>query len=45
MFLNEVVLGNEKHITRDDSSLKKAPNGFDCVIADGQTEPGNFKIL
>ena len=40
MFLNEVVLGKENHITRDDSSLVKPPKGFDCVIADGQTEPG-----
>lgn len=39
MFLNEVVLGKENHILSDDSSLKKAPNGYDCVIADGQTEP------
>ena len=43
MFLNEVVLGKENHILSDDSSLKKAPNGYDCVIADGQTEPGYYK--
>ncbi|KAJ1548670.1 Poly [ADP-ribose] polymerase 3 [Cladochytrium tenue] len=39
MFLNEVVLGNEHTITRDDSSLRRAPAGFDCVVARGQTEP------
>ncbi len=33
MFLVEVALGKEHHITRDDSSLVKAPAGFDCVIA------------
>jgi poly [ADP-ribose] polymerase len=42
MFLNEVVLGKEHHILRDDSSLVCPPNGFDSVIADGQTEPGRF---
>ena len=40
MFLNEVALGKEHHITRDDSSLVKAPTGTDCVIAKGRTEPG-----
>ena len=40
MFLNEVALGKEHHITMDDSSLRKAPSGFDCVIAKGRTEPG-----
>lgn len=44
MFLNEVVLGKEHHITRDDPSLTKPPNGFDCVIARGHTEPGDFYI-
>jgi poly [ADP-ribose] polymerase 2/3/4 len=33
MFLVEVMLGKEHHITRDDSSLTKAPAGYDCVIA------------
>jgi poly [ADP-ribose] polymerase len=41
MFLNEVVLGKEHYITQDDPSLTKPPAGFDCVIAKGQTEPGN----
>lgn len=40
MFLNEAILGKEKHIDRDDSSLVKAPAGFDCVVAKGWTEPG-----
>lgn len=39
MFLNEVALGKEKHITRDDSSLVKAPSGFDSVVARGHREP------
>jgi len=39
MFLNEVVLGKEKHITEDDSSLKTAPKGFNSIIAQGRTEP------
>ncbi|KAJ8301262.1 hypothetical protein KUTeg_020249 [Tegillarca granosa] len=39
MFLNEVVLGKEHHITRDDSSLTKAPPGYDCIIAKGWNEP------
>ncbi|XP_074645032.1 protein mono-ADP-ribosyltransferase PARP3-like [Tubulanus polymorphus] len=39
MFLNEVALGKEHYITRDNCSLVKAPNGKDCVIAKGQTEP------
>jgi poly [ADP-ribose] polymerase len=42
MFLNEVALGKEHHITRDDPSLTKPPNGFDCVIAKGHTEPGEI---
>ncbi|XP_078678445.1 protein mono-ADP-ribosyltransferase PARP3-like [Branchiostoma floridae x Branchiostoma belcheri] len=39
MFLNEVALGKEKRITRDDSSLTKAPSGFDSVVAVGHREP------
>lgn len=39
MFLNEVALGRERTITRDDSSLKKAPAGYDSVVARGQVEP------
>ena len=42
MFLNEVALGKEKHITTDDSSLVKAPPGFDCIVARGRTEPGTY---
>lgn len=40
MFLNEVALGKEKTITKDNSSLKKAPAGFDSVVARGTVEPG-----
>lgn len=40
MFLNEVALGKEHHITVDDSSLTAPPKGFDSVIAKGYTEPG-----
>ena len=40
MFLGEVALGKEYGITRDDSSLVKAPKGYDCVVARGRTEPG-----
>lgn len=43
MFLNEVILGKEHHITTDDSSLTQAPKGFDCVIAKGWTEPDPSK--
>ncbi|EGW08878.1 protein mono-ADP-ribosyltransferase PARP3 isoform X1 [Cricetulus griseus] len=39
MFLGEVALGKEHHITTDDPSLKSPPPGFDSVIARGQTEP------
>lgn len=40
MFLNEVALGKENTITMDDSSLKEAPTGYNCVVARGQLEPG-----
>lgn len=43
MFLCEVALGKEKHITSDDSSLRRAPAGFDSVVALGQTEPDPTK--
>ena len=43
MFLNEVVLGKEHHITRDDHTLTSAPSKFDCVIAKGRTEPGTVR--
>lgn len=39
MFLNEVALGKQNIIHRDDSSLKKAPDGYDSVLAQGQQEP------
>lgn len=40
MFLNEVALGKQYPIQYDDSSLRRAPNGYDSVIAQGMTEPG-----
>uniref|UniRef100_A0A8C5WDR3 Poly [ADP-ribose] polymerase n=1 Tax=Leptobrachium leishanense TaxID=445787 RepID=A0A8C5WDR3_9ANUR len=43
MFLNEVALGKEHHITRDDSSLRAAPKGYDSVVALGYTEPDPTK--
>lgn len=39
MFLNEVALGKEHTITHDNSSLRKAPKGFDSVVARGSVEP------
>jgi poly [ADP-ribose] polymerase 2/3/4 len=39
MFLAEAALGREHTITRDNSSLKCAPKGCDCVVARGHTEP------
>ena len=45
MFLTEVALGKEHHIDRDNSSLKAAPKGFDCVVAKGWTEPGTMEEL
>ncbi|XP_032996540.1 protein mono-ADP-ribosyltransferase PARP3 [Lacerta agilis] len=39
MFLNEVALGKEHHITQDDYSLCKPPDGYDSVVARGVTEP------
>lgn len=40
MFLNEVALGKEYTITTDDPSLRKAPNGYESVVARGTQEPG-----
>ncbi|XP_071232772.1 protein mono-ADP-ribosyltransferase PARP3-like [Salvelinus alpinus] len=45
MFLNEVVLGKEHTITKDDSSLRKAPDGYDSVVARGQLEPDPSKDI
>lgn len=45
MFLSEVALGKEKTITEDDSSLKKAPAGFDSVVARGTVEPDPSKDI
>ncbi|XP_014344157.1 protein mono-ADP-ribosyltransferase PARP3 [Latimeria chalumnae] len=43
MFLGEVALGKEYHITTDDSSLRAAPPGYNCVVARGCTEPDPSK--
>lgn len=39
MFLNEVAIGKQHEILRDDPSLTRAPNGYDSVLAKGATEP------
>ncbi|KJE95327.1 poly synthetase 3 [Capsaspora owczarzaki ATCC 30864] len=39
MFLNEVALGKEHGIFQDDSSLRKAPAGFDSIVARGTIMP------
>ncbi|XP_054991926.1 protein mono-ADP-ribosyltransferase PARP3 [Sorex araneus] len=39
MFLGEVALGREHHITVDEPNLTEPPSGFDSVIARGHTEP------
>lgn len=44
MFLVEVALGRESSITQCNSSLTKAPNGYDSVVARGTCEPGNSLI-
>nr|XP_046239788.1 protein mono-ADP-ribosyltransferase PARP3 [Scatophagus argus] len=43
MFLCEVALGKENTITKDNSSLKKAPAGYDSVVARGSVEPDPSK--
>uniref|UniRef100_A0A3Q1IU60 Poly [ADP-ribose] polymerase n=1 Tax=Anabas testudineus TaxID=64144 RepID=A0A3Q1IU60_ANATE len=45
MFLNEVALGKEYTITKDDSSLTKAPAGYDSVVARGCMEPDPAKDI
>lgn len=40
MFLNEVALGKEFSLYRDNSSLTSAPSGYESVVARGRTEPG-----
>ncbi|KAK2507238.1 hypothetical protein MC885_002311 [Smutsia gigantea] len=39
MFLAEVALGREYHITLNEPGLKQPPPGFDSVVARGHTEP------
>jgi len=43
MFLNEVALGKQHFINKDDSSLRCPPKGFDSVVAKGWTEPDPSK--
>lgn len=43
MFLSEVALGQEYTITKDQSSLRKAPAGCDSVVARGSVEPDPSK--
>ena len=45
MFLNEVALGEQHIIHQDDPSLKKAPSGYDSVLAQGRTEPGKYRAV
>lgn len=45
MFLSEVALGKECTITKDDSSLKKPPAGYDSVVARGTVEPDPSKDI
>ncbi|GLD64430.1 poly [ADP-ribose] [Lates japonicus] len=45
MFLNEVALGKEYTITKDDCSLRKAPAGYDSVVARGTVEPDPSKDI
>lgn len=44
MFLCEVALGKEHTITKDNPALKKAPAGFDSVVARGLVEPGTLLL-
>ncbi|XP_036594429.1 protein mono-ADP-ribosyltransferase PARP3 [Trichosurus vulpecula] len=39
MFLSEVALGQEYHITKDDCSLRQPPPGYHSIVARGHTEP------
>ncbi|XP_027692821.1 protein mono-ADP-ribosyltransferase PARP3 [Vombatus ursinus] len=39
MFLSEVALGQEHHITQDDSGLRQPPPGYHSIVARGHTEP------
>ncbi|KAK5872381.1 hypothetical protein PBY51_013092 [Eleginops maclovinus] len=43
MFLSEVALGKECTITKDNSFLRKAPDGYDSVVARGNVEPDPSK--
>ncbi|XP_015243834.1 PREDICTED: poly [ADP-ribose] polymerase 3 [Cyprinodon variegatus] len=45
MFLSEVALGKEFTITKDNHTLKKAPAGYDSVVARGTMEPDPSKDI
>ncbi|XP_064160013.1 protein mono-ADP-ribosyltransferase PARP3 isoform X1 [Anguilla rostrata] len=45
MFLNEVALGKEHTIVRDDCSLVTPPEGYDSVVARGRKEPDPSKDI
>lgn len=45
MFLTEAALGREHTITKDNSSLRAAPSGYDSVVARGRTEPDPTKDM
>ncbi len=45
LFLVEAALGNEHTITKDDWTIKAPPQGFDCVVARGETEPDPTKDI
>jgi poly [ADP-ribose] polymerase len=44
MFLNEVAIGKQHVIQRDDGSLTQAPKGSDSVLAKGTQEPGKMHL-
>lgn len=45
MFLAEAALGKEFDLLEDDSSLVKAPNGFDSVVARGHQTPPKYEPI
>lgn len=45
MFLAEAALGKEFSLLQDDSSLRKAPNQFDSVVARGRQTPASFEQM
>ncbi|MDG1482028.1 MAG: WGR domain-containing protein [Myxococcota bacterium] len=45
MFLCEAALGREHHISRDNARLKRAPRGYDSIVARGRVEPDPSKDI